>query len=200
MCVVTHQESEVDWEGMWAPYDEGTYQEVLENISPDDVVLDIGAGDLRLSRRMAAQCRKVYAVEIQERLVHQFFEEKKSHSSDHLVVKLGDALELPFPTDISVGVLLMRHCTHFQTYAEKLQAAGAKRLITNARWRLGVEVVDLAMERIPFETFELGWYACWCGEVGFKPGPTDRLFPENITVTHEVNNCPQCMETSRREF
>lgn len=200
MCVVTHQESAVDWERMWAPYDEETYQEVLAHIGPDDVVLDIGAGDLRLARRMAAQCRKVYAIEIQEALLNRSIEEKKSRSSDNLVVILGDALELPFPTGITVGVLLMRHCTHFQTYAEKLRGTGAERLITNARWRMGVEVVNLAAERIPFERLELGWYTCWCGEVGFKPGPTDRLFPEIITVTHEVNNCPQCLIRDRRKI
>lgn len=200
MCVATHQTSEVDWEGMWAPYDEGTYQEVLERLTPEDIVLDIGAGDLRLTRRMAARCRKVYAIEIQEALAHLSFEEKNSHSSDNLVVILGDALELPFPTGITVGVLLMRHCTHFQTYAEKLQGVGAARMITNARWRMGVEVVDLAAERIPFETLDLGWYACWCGGVGFKPGPADRLIPETITNIHEVENCPQCLEKIRRKF
>ncbi len=41
------------WEARWAPYDEATYAAVLAAIRPDDVVLDIGAGDLRLARRMA---------------------------------------------------------------------------------------------------------------------------------------------------
>ena len=39
-----------DWELHWAPYDPATYQMVLEQLLPDDVVLDIGAGDLRLAR------------------------------------------------------------------------------------------------------------------------------------------------------
>ncbi len=48
---------------MFAPYDQATYQAVLDLLRPGDVVLDIGAGDLRLSRQMAAVTRKVYAVE-----------------------------------------------------------------------------------------------------------------------------------------
>ncbi|MCZ7670623.1 MAG: hypothetical protein M5U34_27465 [Chloroflexi bacterium] len=36
-----------EWERMWSPYDEMTYPTaVLQHIQPDDVVLDIGAGDL----------------------------------------------------------------------------------------------------------------------------------------------------------
>jgi hypothetical protein len=41
------------WEALWAPYDEPTYQLVLDYVRPDDVVLDIGAGDLRLTRQVA---------------------------------------------------------------------------------------------------------------------------------------------------
>ena len=38
-----------NWERRWAPYDELTYQEVLAQVRPDDLVLEIGAGDLRLA-------------------------------------------------------------------------------------------------------------------------------------------------------
>lgn len=196
MCVPTHQMSEIDWEEMWAPYDEDTYQAVLEHIHPDDVVIDIGAGDLRLSCRMAAQCQKVYAIEMQETLVQQ----AKPQVSDNLVVILGDARTLDFPTEGTVGVLLMRHCTHFQQYAEQLKGVGADRLITNARWGMGVEVVPLRSERIPFDEIEFGWYACWCGAVGFKPGPVEKLIPDTIIVTHEVKDCPHCLEKRRRKF
>ena len=54
----------VDWEAMWAPYDQPPTKRCWSCSSPRDVVLDIGAGDLRLSRQMAAVARKVYAVEI----------------------------------------------------------------------------------------------------------------------------------------
>ena len=52
-----------DWEAAFAPYDEETYRAVLAQITPHDVVLDIGAGDLRLTRRVAAIARRVYAIE-----------------------------------------------------------------------------------------------------------------------------------------
>ncbi len=48
--------SEAAWEAMWAPYDEATYGAALAQIAADDVVLDIGAGDLRLARRAARIC------------------------------------------------------------------------------------------------------------------------------------------------
>ncbi len=60
-----------DWEAMFAPYDPQTYQAVLAQLGPEDVILDIGAGDLRLSRRMAQIARKVYAVEINAGLLDQ---------------------------------------------------------------------------------------------------------------------------------
>jgi hypothetical protein len=54
----------LDWERAWAPHDEPTYQATLDWVRPDDVVLEIGAGDLRLARRPADRARLVYALEI----------------------------------------------------------------------------------------------------------------------------------------
>jgi hypothetical protein len=190
---VAVREIEADWEALWAPYDDATYRSVLEHIGTEDFVLDIGAGDLRLARRIVAKCRKVYAIEIQEELINTAFTDANNQPSEKLVVIQGDATLLPFPQDVTVGVLLMRHCTHFQLYANKLREAGAERLITNARWRMGVEVVQLGTVRIPYQELTLGWYACWCGKVGFKPGSVDRLITEIINVTHEVDGCPHCL-------
>jgi hypothetical protein len=55
---------------------------------------------------------------------------------------------------------------------------------------MGIEVVQLQAERIPFNEFTLGWYACWCGEVGFKPGPVEKLTRSDINIIHEVVLCP----------
>jgi 16S rRNA A1518/A1519 N6-dimethyltransferase RsmA/KsgA/DIM1 with predicted DNA glycosylase/AP lyase activity len=49
---------------MWVPSDETIYLDVLDRIEPHDIILDIGAGDLRLARRMAMTCRWLYALEI----------------------------------------------------------------------------------------------------------------------------------------
>ena len=43
--------SDADWEALWSPYDQSTYHAVLEMIQSTDVVIDIGAGDLRLARQ-----------------------------------------------------------------------------------------------------------------------------------------------------
>jgi hypothetical protein len=181
-----------DWEAMFAPYDPGTYQAVLEQLRPDDVLFDIGAGDLRLDRQMARFARKVYAVEINPRVLDQLMT-----SSGPLPVNLipicADARVLDFPTDITAGVLLMRHCTCFHLYAEKLQNAGAARLITNARWHTDVETVNLTVQRKPFIEAGTGWYACICGGTGFKEGPVDHWSPEMDRIINELSSCPQCM-------
>lgn len=180
------------WEAMYAPYDQPTYQAVLDLLKPDDGVLDIGAGDLRLSRRMARIVRKVYAVEMNASVLDQ-----ASASLNPLPGNLFpicvDARAFDFPLDITVGILLMRHCIHFRLYFEKLREAGAQRLITNARWRMSVEVVNLQADRIFFNDVPMGWYACLCGRTGFKAGPTEKWSIEMDVLVHEVADCPQCI-------
>jgi hypothetical protein len=179
------------WEASWASYDEVTYRETLAWISNQDIVYEIGAGDLRLAVRLAGVARKVHAVEIQKPLL-----ERAIYSSEalpgNLTIHHGDARRLPVPPGVTVGVLLMRHCTHFQWYVQKLKEAGAQALITNARWKLGVERVLLQERRLPFDDFEMGWYACWCGAVGFKPGPAEKLTLEREAACYELGTCPQC--------
>ena len=176
------------WEALFAPYDPATYQAVLDQLRPEDVILDIGAGDLRLARQMARIVRKVYAVEINPSLLVQ-----GDPLPAGVILICADARALDFPSGITAGVLLMRHCTCFGRYVEKLRDAGATRLITNARWRMDVEVVDLWIERRPFAGAEMGWYACLCGGTGFKEGPAERWSVEMDGVIHEVYNCPQCL-------
>ncbi len=178
---------ENEWELLWAPYDEATYRAVLAAVQPEDIVLDIGAGDLRLARRMAKLARRVEAIEIQPGL-----SERLPDDPANLNVHCGDAQHLPFPKDVSLAVLLMRHCQHFRLYAEKLSALGCRRLATNARWRMGVEIIDLFAHRQSYLEARPGWYACWCGAVGFKPGPAENIQPELDQVINEINICPDC--------
>jgi hypothetical protein len=93
---------------------------------------------------------------------------------------------------VNVAVLLMRHCTNFRLYAEKLAAAGCRWLLTNARWGLGLEKVDLLAERVPFTAVSLGWFACQCGNTGFIPGPPEKLTAEVERTIQEVYDCPEC--------
>lgn len=184
--------SDEDWEATWAPYDHATYDAVLAQIGPTDRILEIGAGDFRLARRMASIAREVIGIEIQPWLVDLARQEQQANYLPNLTILPGDARSLPFPPGITTGVLLMRYCTHFQEYAEKLKAAGCARLITNARWRMSVEVVDLRALRDIFANLAIGWYACWCGHTGFKAGPVEALTENLETQIHETQNCPAC--------
>jgi hypothetical protein len=183
--------SDSDWESVHAPYDQPTYQAVLDQMCPSDNVLDIGAGDLRLALQMAPIVRKVYAIEINPRVLD------RAHAMHNplprnVVTICADARTLDFPTDITTGVLLMRHCTCFPLYLHKLRESGAVRLITNARWRMDVEVVNLVTQPPCFAALDMGWYACQCGRTGFKEGPAEHWSLEMDQRINEVSNCPQC--------
>ena len=178
-----------EWERLWAPYDEPTYQAVLDLVEPDDVVLEIGAGDLRLAYRLAKQVNSVYALEINQALATNT---PLGPRPDNLHLIWADAYQYPYPSGVTVGVLLMRHCQHFQLIADKVVAAGGQRLITNARWGLGVELIDLLAPRPPYDSSHFGWYACWCGATGFVSGPPERLTLKLEAEIHEVVDCPAC--------
>ena len=184
---------ESSWEAMFAPYDEATYRAVLEWLSPEDIVLDIGAGDLRLAQQMARIVQRVYAVEIDPELLDRATAWRGPLPAS-LIPICADARLLDFPSDVTTGVLLMRHCTCFRLYVEKLRNAGAARLVTNARWRMAVEVVDLQVRRNSFADVSMGWFACLCGGTGFKEGPAELWSVEMDQETHEVSGCPKCTE------
>ncbi len=181
--------AEEAWERLWAPYDEPTYQAVLAHIRPEDAALEIGAGDLRLAYRLAERARIVYAIEINRALASlaPFWP-----PPNNLRLIWADAYHCPFPEGITVGVLLMRHCRHFAKIADKLREIGCRRLITNARWRLGVEFINLQASRLNYASVSMGWYACWCGATGFVPGEPAELTPEREARIFEVEGCPAC--------
>jgi hypothetical protein len=175
-----------NWEAWWAPYDEATYQAALAFIRPADVVLDLGAGDLRFARRAAAGARHVIAVERNAALLID-----APRFSPRLTVVCADALRTPVPRAVTVAVLLMRHCRHFSEYVARLRAAGCRRLITNARWGMGVECLSLARQAV-FEAAAPGWYACLCGRVGFKPCPPEWITAEMLQRDQSLEDCPAC--------
>lgn len=175
------------WELQWAPYDEPTYADVFSYIDPADVILDIGAGDLRLAKRLAARAQRVFAIEQQIGLLHP-----GEPLPFNLSVICADARVIPWPTGITVGILLMRHCTHTGYYINRLLSSGCNRLVTNARWRLGVEQIDLRAA-IPWPQAGPGWYACLCGAIGFNPVDPRLLTPNLAEHITQVKTCPQCV-------
>lgn len=192
---------DASWEHLWAPYDEATYERALRYVPAGAAVLDIGAGDLRFARQLAARARIVYAIELQAALLPSSplppcspppLPQDETYLPPNLIVLCGDARTLPFPAGIDTAVLLMRHCAHFSLYREKLEAIGCRRLITNARWRMGVECIDLARRPQPYSELALGWYACRCGATGFRPGPPEVLDERLADAVHEVERCPEC--------
>jgi hypothetical protein len=179
--------TEADWEAAFAPYDDDTYQAALDLLQQDDVVLDIGAGDLRFARRAAARCRRVIAIERRPELLRA-----GRAGLANLDIVCGDALTVAFPAGVTAGVLLMRHCRHVRDYAARLQAVGCRRLITNARWGMGVEDVHLDAPRRPYAEASARWYACECGATGFAPGPPGLVDPTTLAEVVEVCECPRC--------
>jgi len=175
------------WEGSYSPYDDEIYEAVLSHITPQDVVLDIGAGDLRLALRMAERAQRVAAVEVNPLVLARALQTIGFDLPRNLHVICANALDLRFPSDVTVAVLLMRHCHHFQAYVDRLQEAGCHQLLTNARWRTGVERIDLTTPGLPFEAVHEGWYACRCGATGYV-GTGAR--PDTPPV--EVRECPAC--------
>lgn len=180
-----------DWEAAFAPYDEDTYRAVLPQITPHDVVLDIGAGDLRLTKRVAASARRVYAIERDPAVLAR---SDRGSWPANLIVICADALTTSFPADVTVALLLMRHCTreHFTAYLQRLSALRrCQRLITNARWKMDVEVIDLRSGG-HYNPDRVGWYACRCGSIGFTPGDPAVITPQVLAEVIDVVSCPQC--------
>ncbi len=132
-----------DWEGWWSPYGEDEYRFVLDRVGPDDVVLDIGAGDLRLALRLAEKVRRVYAVEVNPTVLGPALAGIGHAMPRNLVVICANVLDIEFPAGITAAILLMRHCQHFNEIVARLRVAGCRRLFTNVVSRLAVEEFEL---------------------------------------------------------
>ena len=182
---------DTEWQWIWAAYDEASYAAVLDFIHPDDIVLEIGAGDLRLARQIARVAQKVVAVEIHPELLTSLVN-NSTPLPENLTAICADALEYKFPKNTSLAVMLIRHFQHTQELMEKLRTAGCRWLVTNSRWRMGIEKIDLFAPRLNYHEIGLGWYACWCGRVGFKPGPAQAVDENVMENIYEVIGCPGC--------
>lgn len=68
------------------------------------VVLDIGAGDLRLSLQIAMRAKMVYAVEVNPKVLGPALEKIGWDQPRNLVAICANALDIPFPKDITIDV------------------------------------------------------------------------------------------------
>jgi len=184
-----------DWEAAFAPYDDETYQFVIERIARQDVVLDIGAGDLRLARRLAEIAQYVYAVEKNAAVLPPLrADRREAGSPEKLSVIHDDAFTWKYPSDVTVAILLMRHCTrkHFTQIVQRLTTeTQCQRLLTNARWKMNVEEIHLRSGG-RYDPDRVGWYACRCGAVGFTPGDPQAITTQLLADVSEVASCPAC--------
>jgi hypothetical protein len=186
--------SPAEWSALWAPYDAATYRDALAYLEPGWTVLDIGAGDLRFARQAAALGCRIIAVERQPDVLARGLHDQPGPGGVSVIC--ADARRWPFPEGLDAAVLLMRYCVDYALYVEKLRAVGCPALITNARWRLGVERVPLAVAP-PYQPRQMGWYACVrCGNTGFTPGDPDDLTLSIENVVHNVEGCPTCSPTA----
>jgi hypothetical protein len=99
------------WEIFWLP-EEMFYEDCLSKLSPDDVVFDVGAGDLRFDLMMSEHVKKVYAVEINPGLVSSALRIIGWDLPTNLTVICGNAFQMELPGDVTVVTCLMIHRQH----------------------------------------------------------------------------------------
>ncbi|MEM2996702.1 MAG: class I SAM-dependent methyltransferase, partial [Candidatus Bathyarchaeia archaeon] len=104
------------------------YPFVLENLDPDDVVLDLGAGDLRLDILMAERVKKVYAVEVNPILLGRALQIIGYDLPRNLIVICANLFDVEIPKDATVVVILMRHCTRREEIFKRFKKL---KIITN---------------------------------------------------------------------
>jgi len=92
--------------------EEWFYEDILKLLKPDDVVFDVGAGDLRFDLMMAEEVRKVYAVEINPVILARALKIIGFDMPANLIVICGNAFKMELPPDVTVVTCLMIHRQH----------------------------------------------------------------------------------------
>lgn len=95
-------------EGWFLPEKE-EYRIVLDRVCKDDVILDIGAGNLALDVILADRCKKVYAVECNPFTVSKALKTIGYDLPRNLIVICANGLDVPIPSDVNTLVMLLRH-------------------------------------------------------------------------------------------
>lgn len=106
-----HRHGMKGWEIFFMP-EETNYSNCLSKLSPDDVVFDVGAGDLRFDLMMVEKVRKVYAVEINPNIIAPALHIIGYDLPVNLIPICADAFEMELPRDVTVITCLMIHRKH----------------------------------------------------------------------------------------
>ncbi|MGQ9680485.1 MAG: hypothetical protein ACUVV4_06950 [Candidatus Bathyarchaeia archaeon] len=83
-------------------------------MNADDVVLDLGVGDLRLDILMTERAKKVYAVEVNPILVGRVLQVIGYDLPRNLIIICANLFDIEIPKDITLVLILMRHCTRHE--------------------------------------------------------------------------------------
>ncbi len=86
---------------MYVPQTEN-YIDMLSKIGEDDVVCDMGAGDLRFALFASQNCRKVYAVEMNPEIVSEALKIIGYRIPRNLIPVCADWRFFPIPEDVTV--------------------------------------------------------------------------------------------------
>lgn len=93
--------------------EELNYNPCLELLSKDDVVFDVGAGDLRFDLIMAEMVKKVYAIEINPTIVSSALRIIGYDLPENLTVICGNGFDWNIlPKDVTAVTCLMIHRQH----------------------------------------------------------------------------------------
>jgi len=105
------REGLIGWEDFFVPEEEH-YETVMGAVKPDDVVFDIGAGDLRLDLMLCEKVKRVYAVEINPVTLAGALQNIGFDMPKNLITIRGNAFDIGLPLDTTFVLCLMIHRQH----------------------------------------------------------------------------------------
>lgn len=106
-----HEHGMKGWEVFFVPEDM-YYGSCLDRLNRNDVVFDVGAGDMRFDLIMAETVRKVYAVEINPTTIARALRIIGYDLPANVVAICGNAFEMELPSDVTAVTCLMIHRQH----------------------------------------------------------------------------------------
>ncbi|MFX1453737.1 MAG: hypothetical protein ACFFDB_00045 [Promethearchaeota archaeon] len=91
---------------MYMPHTE-LYNEILEKLSEDDIIIDMGSGDFRFPLLISQKVKKVYAVEFNPELVYNALKIIGFDLPDNLIIICADWFLIPIPKDVTIITCLV---------------------------------------------------------------------------------------------